>query len=37
MAQVFHNRTTKDIGDVLRGVLDDLKLDEESIFIVKTL
>jgi hypothetical protein len=34
MATVAHNRTEKEIFDVLRGVYDDAKNDEESTFLI---
>lgn len=35
MAVIAHNRTNKDIGEILNNILEDARLEEESCFIVK--
>lgn len=35
MATVAHNRTERDIFDVLKGLYEDVKIDEESSFLLQ--
>lgn len=35
MAMIAHNRTNKDIGEIMNNIVDDAKMDEDSCFIIK--
>lgn len=37
MAQIAHNRTNKDIGEICTNLIEDAKMEEESAFLLSHL